>query len=137
MVWAVRILTALWGIVFFAIGVRAMFDPDAMMAQFMLSPIAEMGRSSIRADLGGFFIVAGGAALFGLAPKQHHWLLTSLALFGIAFLGRAVGLPKGGLTPQITDAMLVEALSCALLAATFAVLQRSARKKARSTQTIQ
>jgi len=137
MIWAVRIIIALWGIIFFAIGVRTLFDPDAVMAQFMLSPIAEMGRSSIRADLGAFFMVAGGAALFGLAPKQHHWLLTSLALLGIALLGRAIGLANGGLTPQIADAMLVEAISCALLITAFVFLQRQDRKKARSTQTIQ
>lgn len=132
MIWIVRILLVLFGLGFTVMGLRAMLDPGAMMGQFTLSANTEMGVSSIRADLGAFFIVSGVSALIGLVPGQHRWLLTSLALFAIAFLGRAIGLASGGLTPKITEAMMIEAISIAILITGFIVMRNKAREKADS-----
>ena len=132
MIWIVRILLVLFGLGFTVMGLRAMLDPGAMMAQFTLSANTEMGVSSIRADLGAFFIVSGVSALIGLVPGQHRWLLTSLALFAIAFLGRAIGLASGGLTPKITEAMMIEAISIAILITGFIEMRNKAREKADS-----
>ncbi|MEZ5710361.1 MAG: DUF4345 family protein [Blastomonas sp.] len=124
MVWIIRILVVLYALLFGLMGIRGMLDPDSIMTQFMLMAPDQTGRSAIRADMGAFFIVSAAGALLGLMPRQRHWLLVPVALFGLAFTGRAIGLALEGATQPITEAMLIEAISVGMLVFAYVFLRK-------------
>lgn len=90
------------------------------------STLSSMGVNTLRADMGAFFIVAALGALIGSLPRQRHWLLCSAALFGVALIGRIIGVTSGDVLDfQIGRAMFIEALSVALLVGGWYQLRKS------------
>lgn len=134
MIWLARILCVLFGIAFILIGLRAVFDPLAIMSNFHLIASDATGRSVVRADIGAFFIVGGGSAILGLFPRQQHWLGCALVMVGLAFTHRLIGVGMEGATPQIVEAMLIEAVAIAVLSFSLIVHWRKARTIAFPTQ---
>ena len=122
MTWVIRLLVAGFAALFIIIGVRAMLDPQSIIAQFELGRQGATGLSAIRADMGGFFISGGLAALVGLWPGRREWLLGAATMVALAFTGRTFGLMSDPLTANIAQSMIIEAIAVVLLVASFAIL---------------
>lgn len=129
MTWVIRLLVAGFAALFVIIGVRAMIDPQSIITQFELGRQGVTGTSAIRADMGGFFIGSGLAALVGLVPGKRQWLLGAAVMVALAFTGRAIGLMSDGMTANIAQSMIIEAISIALLVAAFAILSPRRREE--------
>lgn len=129
MTWVIRLLVAGFSALFVIIGVRALIDPQSIISQFELGRQGVTGMSAIRADMGGFFIGTGVAALVGLFPGKRQWLLGAAGMVALAFTGRAIGLMSDGLTANIAQSMIIEAISVALLVAAFAILSPRRREE--------
>lgn len=111
------ILTALLfvgGLFFVIAGIGFFLNPVTSGADFGLMPPDAKGIATLRADMTAFFLVAGGCMIWGAWQRKGDPLLVSAALFGIAFIGRAVN----ALAVEPYDAfwmpMLVEALAVIL-----------------------
>jgi hypothetical protein len=129
MTWVIRLLVAGFAALFLIIGVRAMLDPQTIITQFELGMQNATGVSAIRADMGAFFIGTGLAAIVGLFPGKRQWLLGAAAMVALAFTGRVIGLMSDGLTANIAQSMIIEAISIALLVASFAILSPRRRQE--------
>ena len=129
MIWVIRLLVAGFAALFLIIGVRASLDPQSIITQFELGRQGVTGTSAIRADMGGFFIGTGLAAIVGLLPGRREWLLGAATMVALAFTGRAIGLIGDGLTANIAQSMIIEAISIALLVAAFAILSPRRRSE--------
>lgn len=111
------ILTALLfveGLFFLFMGAGFLLDPAGSGAGFALSPDNEAGLATIRADMTAFFLVAGGCMIWGAWKRKGDPLLVSAALFGIAFVGRAVNVLAVGSHEDFWLPMLVEAFTVVL-----------------------
>lgn len=122
MIWVIRLLVVGFAALFIIIGARAALDPQSIITQFELGRQGTTGISAIRADMGAFFIGTGVAAIVGLLPGKREWLLGAAGMVTLAFTGRAIGLMESGLTANIAQSMIIEAISIALLVAAFAIL---------------
>ena len=130
MVWVARLLIVLFGVLFISIGFTTLLNPENIMSDFGLSAVDETGRNTVRADIGAFFICSAVAAFVSLIPGQKHWLLGSIALLGVAFLGRLFGLFLGGTTPAIVQFMLTEAVAVGILVFGYVMLSKNKTQKA-------
>jgi hypothetical protein len=107
------ILTAvlmLGGIAFVLIGLGFLIQPDSSATGFGLSGRVPQGLSTLRADMTAFFVLGGGAMIWGAWKRNGELLLVPAALFGIAFTGRAVSLIADGFYEGWWTSMSVEAL---------------------------
>ena len=125
MVWVARLLIVLFAVLFISIGFTAMLNPENVMADFGLSAIDETGRNTVRADMGAFFICSALAAFVSLIPGQKHWLLGSIALVGIAFMGRLFGIFLGSSNSVIVQFMLTEAVAVGILVFAYVMLGKN------------
>lgn len=107
---------ALWLICLFMLGngLAFWFAIDTINSLYALSTTAPLGRASIRADFGGFFLwqalMSGYAALYRYAPAA----LGAAILFFIALSGRIVTLIFDGPIPDGVLPMIVEA-TCGII----------------------
>src|SRR3546814_10197277 len=76
--------------------------------------------------MSAFFLVSAVAAAIGaLLPRWRGALLVPAALYGTALVGRLIGAASGDMVgPAIIQAMIVEALSLALMAGSWWVLSQ-------------
>jgi hypothetical protein len=126
--WVVRGVVLLWAALFLLTGVQGLSAaaPYFDLAGPVLDPT---GRNTIRADLSSFFLVAAVFAVIGaIRPGASRALLVPAALFGTALLGRLLGLVLFGdtITAAITQAMIAEAISVALMLGAYWHLSRPA-----------
>jgi energy-converting hydrogenase Eha subunit H len=124
--WVVRGVVLLWAALFLLTGFQGLSAaaPYYDLAGPMLDPT---GRNTIRADLSSFFLVAAVFAVIGaVRPASSRALLVPAALFGTALVGRLLGLVAFGdtITAAITQAMIAEAISVALLLGAYWHLSR-------------
>ena len=107
------ILTAvllLGGIAFVLIGCGFLLQPESSAAGFGLTARGAQGLSTLRADMTAFFVVGGASMIWGAWQRNGELLLVPAALFGIAFIGRAVSLAADGPYEGWWTGMSVEAL---------------------------
>ena len=114
--WIIRGAVALWAVYFGWAGLTGLADPASYHELLGVSGDA-VGMNTIRADLSSFFIVsavtAGWAAL---RPELHRLLYIPAALFGLALIGRAIGVMQGDACDGIVRfSMTAEAISVLLL----------------------
>lgn len=123
--WILRGILILWAAFFGLVGIQGLLSPAPYADMFGVTGGAT-GINTLRADLSAFFLVSAAGALVGaLRPGASRALLIPAALFGTALLGRAVGLTLGDtLTAEITQAMIAEAISAALMLGTLWQLSR-------------
>lgn len=107
------ILTAillLGGIAFVLIGCGFLLQPESSAMGFGLTARGAQGLSTLRADMTAFFVVGGASMIWGAWQRNGELLLVPAALFGIAFIGRAVSLAADGFYEGWWTGMSVEAL---------------------------
>jgi hypothetical protein len=125
--WVLRGAVLLWAAFFTILGVQGILDPATFVETFAIG-IDGAAANTVRADLSAFFLVAaGGAAVGALVPGWTRALLVPAALYGTALVGRLIGMGMGDLVNAgIVQAMIIEALSVALMAGSWWVLSRPA-----------
>ena len=117
MVTGMRVLVALVALFNIVMGVGFLTDPAGSALTFYLAPLGTQGMATLRADMTGFFLVAGGAAALGAWRIDPRPLLVPVALFAIAITGRAVSLIAERAPAIAFPPMVVEALMIAILVA--------------------
>ncbi|MEQ1724890.1 MAG: hypothetical protein ABL882_03065 [Sphingopyxis sp.] len=115
--WIVRGAVALWAVYFAWAGLTGLSDPASYHDLLGISGGDAVTMNTIRADLSSFFIVSAVAAGWAaLRPELHRLLYIPAALFGMALVGRAVGVMMGDpFDGLIRFSMIGEALSVLLL----------------------
>lgn len=115
MIWAARIGVALAGLFSLIMGSMAILTPVDLGNALGLAAQGPLGLNSLRADMGAFFLasaIACGLALFASRPQ---WLWGAAALYGLAVIGRFIGIvvegpPAGVIQPVVIELVLVALL---------------------------
>ena len=87
---ALRIVTALPGILFLSIGLRWLFTPATVAAELNMPMLEGMARSTQIGDLAAFFTGAGLMILIGVVSTQRIWLFAASILIGGAAFYRTM-----------------------------------------------
>lgn len=114
--WAIRVVVALWALFFGWTGLTGMISSDVYGELFGITGDAAV-MNTVRADLSSFFIVSALAAGWSaLRPDMHRLLFIPAALFGIAMIGRILGVLMGDpFAGAVSQSILAEGLSVVLL----------------------
>lgn len=110
-----RILVGLMAVFFFAMGVLFWVSLDAQAAQFQIAAAGDLGRASIRADFGSFFLSVGVFCGYAAWKQCGGAALAAAVLFGVALLGRLFTLAVEGAAAGAVQPMVVEAVCVAIL----------------------
>jgi hypothetical protein len=116
-------LVALFGLV---LGLGFLVQPDVAAARFFVTANGVPGLASIRADVAGFFLVAGVFAAHAVLRGVRSSLLPPLALYGAALFGRTVNLLQHGANSETFPPMVVELVLVMVLAAAWRSAGRTA-----------
>lgn len=100
---------ALIGLFMLANGFAFLFAIDSINPLFGLSTTGPLGRASIRADFGGFFLAVGAMAVWAALKRHSNAALGAALLFVLALSGRIVSLlidgpAEGGALPMVFEA---------------------------------
>jgi len=125
--WVLRGAVLLWAAFFTILGVQGILDPATFEQQFGIG-IVGAAANTVRGDMSSFFLVAaGGAAMGALVPGWNRALLVPAALYGTALTGRLIGAAMGDVVNGgIVQAMIIEALTVALMVGSWWVLSQPA-----------
>lgn len=125
--WVLRGAVLLWAAFFTILGVQGILDPATFTETFGIAADGAAA-NTVRADLSAFFLVAAaGAAIGALVPGWLRALLVPAALYGTALIGRLIGVAMGDMVnPGIVQAMIIEALTVALMVGSWWILSRPA-----------
>lgn len=121
-----RIVLALQGAAALFIAANVWIDPVTIPAQLGLSPLGDLGLSTIRGDIGALF---GGSGLFMLAAAyraESRFVVPPLVLLSLAFAARTYSLATTGASPELIPPMVVEGVSILLLLAAYFIFSREA-----------
>lgn len=123
--WVLRGVILLWAAFFALLALRGIADPMVFQDTFGVA-VDGVASNTLRADFGSFFLVAaGGAALGASIPGWTRALLVPAALYGVALASRMIGLASGDLlSGAISQAMIIEALTVALMVGGWWILSR-------------
>lgn len=102
------------GLLFLVLGANFLVFPADAGLGFGLSARGPQGLAVLRADFPALFFVGGATMLWGAWKRNGELLLVPVAIFGIAFLGRAVSLAVDGTYEAFAFPMMVEALAVGL-----------------------
>lgn len=109
MVLIMRIVILVAGLFMALNGFGFLFDPAVSGERFGLSAIDSSGLAAMRADMSAFFLVAGGAIVWGAWRQHGDIMLIPAALFAIALTGRIISVVADGTVDGFWLPMLVEA----------------------------
>lgn len=116
-----RIVVALIGLLFIALGVRWLIDPSGSAADLGMPLLEGLGRSTQIGDLGAFFFSGGVMIIMGLLTDRRSWfyaptiLLASTALFrAIAWLAHDAALATEQIAVEVIVALLLIAAATRL-----------------------
>lgn len=121
--WVLRGAVLLWALFFAIVGVQGVLNPASYTDTFSII-VDGFATNTIRADLSAFFLVSAGSAAIGaLLPGWTRALLVPAGLYGTALVGRLLGAGMGdAINGGIVQAMIVEALTVALMIASWWLL---------------
>ena len=123
---ALRVLIGLSGLAALGMAVRFWIDPAVPAAQLGVGALGDLGVSTLRADLGAFFGVAGGFAVAAALRNDARLVLTPLLILAVALLGRLFTATQLGLGADVIEPISVEAALVALYTAGWFLLGRRA-----------
>lgn len=108
-----RIIIGLGALLFLAFGAIFMFAPDLLLDMWALDPEGAdnpaLAWSTVRGDLGAFFLTLGAAMAIGVSTGNKTWVQAAMMLLGLVFIGRAVGFAMNGGDQQVYVNMGAEA----------------------------
>lgn len=111
-----RLLLGLVGLLALVLTARLWLNPDMAAAKLGVQATGPLGVATLRADLAGFFGVAGGLTLAGAIRSDARLLTAPMLLIGAALTGRVVTVLAMGLKPEMVAPMVIEAVLVVLLA---------------------
>jgi hypothetical protein len=111
----VRIVLTLVGLFFLLAGLRFVFTPDAIAAQFHVAPVGLAGLSTLRGDFGGAFLAIAAFVGMGLRPGGTRWLHAASLVLALIAAGRVVGFVVDGVAPDTLVPFVVELVFVGLL----------------------
>ncbi|HEY7641143.1 MAG TPA: MBL fold metallo-hydrolase [Steroidobacteraceae bacterium] len=91
-----RILVALIGLLFAALGLHFWLAPGAAALRFHLAAVGTAGYTTLRADLGGLFVALGVLCLAGAWMRRRALLLSAALVLAAIVLGRTIALVAAG-----------------------------------------
>lgn len=103
------------GLLFLFMGFGFLLDPVASGTDFGLTASGAQGLATMRADMTAFFVVGAVCMMVGAWRRNGDLLLVPAGLFGLALLGRCVGLMVDGPWDGYWMPMLVEGAMVILL----------------------
>lgn len=110
-----QILVGLFALFFLAMGLLFWFSLDSQAAGFAVAPDNILGRASIRADFGGFFLTGGLLAAYAALKRHGGAALVGALMLMLALTGRIISLLLDGPAPGGISPMVVELVSATLL----------------------
>lgn len=110
-----RIFVGVIALLLLAIGTRLLFDTSAAMTEVGLATTRALGISTVRADVGGFFMVSGLLALWGAVSLNRNVLWPVQLMMAFALLGRIITVFVDGAAAAGVMQMGVELVIIALL----------------------
>ena len=108
MVWVARIAIALVGLFSLAMGLMALGSPVQLGTTLGIGALTPLGLNSLRADLGAFFLASALASVFALFAGRANWMWGVTCLYGLAVLGRFLGIAMDGAPEGIAQPVTVE-----------------------------
>lgn len=120
----VRTIIALQGAVALLIASQTFIQPDKLAEQLGYSLIGELGVSSFRADIGGFFAMAGLFMLLAAWRADRQLVLPPLVLAGLALSARLATLAETGFVPEVIQPISVEAVTVVMLLIGYALFRK-------------
>ena len=97
-------------------GAAFAFAPEKAAVDFAIATTSVAGMGTLRADLGGTFLVLGVFTLLGVRPGKAQWLLVPLAFMGAFLVLRLFHLAIDGISPGGMRSTAVEVVLLGLLA---------------------
>lgn len=113
MIWIARTAVVLGGLFSLLMGLAAVLSPASLAETLGVSAASELGRSTLRADLGTFFLVSAAASAAALFARAPHWLYGPALIYGSAALLRSLDAVLVSAPEGIGVTIAVEVLLCA------------------------
>lgn len=110
-----RILLALLGAGALLIATQAWLQPENLAAQLGFMLVGDLGQSSFRADIGGFFATSGIFMLLAALRAGRQFILPPLLIVGLALAGRMATAAQTGFIAAYTQPITVEAVTLVVL----------------------
>lgn len=104
-----RVLLAIVGLLFLVAALRGIYDPSFFTQTFGVEGEG-MGRNTLRADFGAFFLVGAVPTVWvALQPGRVRWLIVPLLFLATVFVLRLFGVVMGDVPD--TTGLVAEAIS--------------------------
>lgn len=116
MIWIARIAVVLAGLFSLAMGLMAFASPTELGETLGIGALSPLGLNSLRADLGAFFLASALAALLALFAGRPNWLWGAATLYGLAAIGRIIGVVADGAPEGVVQPIVIELVAVALFA---------------------
>lgn len=120
----IRAVIALQGAIALLIASQAYMQPHKLGEQLGYSLIGELGVSSMRADIGGFFAMSGLFMLLAAWRTDRQFILPPLVLVGLALAARLATMAETGFVPEVVQPIAVEAVTAVTLLIGYALFRR-------------
>ena len=106
---------ALVGLFGLAMGLMGLFDPARISVALGLGDaLPAHGLNTVRADFGAFFLAIAIGSFGALFAGRVNWLWLPILLFGMAALGRLLGIAFDGAPVGVMQPIVVE-VACVVL----------------------
>ena len=92
----IRIVVALAGAGFAALGLGFWIAPEAAAQRFALEAVGVSGLAALRADVGGLFVGLALLSLAGAATRRRSAVIAAAAVIATIVTGRVIGMLTGG-----------------------------------------
>jgi len=112
----VRGLVGVLGALALAMAAAFWLNPGLPAARLGVSALDALGFATLRADMGGFFAMAGVLSLAAAVRDNARLLTAPLLLVTLALAARVGTAALSGYTPEMAQPMVVEAVLAAVLA---------------------
>jgi len=110
-----RFGVVLMGLIALLGGLGFVFAPTQMEADFSILASRIDGLGTIRADLGGMFLMAAGFMLYGSRPGKSAWLVVPIVFLLTVLFGRTVHILIDGISQPAIRSTLVEIFALGFL----------------------
>lgn len=121
-----KILAGLVGLFLVFMGLQWIFVPSNLASDFAIVSEGIRGMSTLRADLGSFFLCMGVISILGIRKSEYSPALFGVvALFmGVAAFARLVGFVMDGFIPETFTPFVVEIVFVILYVALMVLVKK-------------
>ncbi|MEE4299625.1 MAG: hypothetical protein V2J24_09295 [Pseudomonadales bacterium] len=113
MKWIAYAAVVLGGLFSLLMGLGAVLSPESLGEALGVAAASDTGRSTLRADLGTFFLVSAVASIRALLSREPHWLYGAALIYGSAATLRTLDAIIASAPEGIVVSIGVEIVLCA------------------------